>query len=123
MLLPDKKEQKFQYFPYITCSFTVHHLSFHSYKNILKLILYYHNTECTDTVRGDLHPQTQISACLGVKPAHREIKTERNGPAQFQSKSHLCVPLDLSTVFQLIKINTEADPKNLRASETILILQ
>lgn len=80
MLLPDKKEQKFQYFPYITCCFAVHHLSFRNYKNILKLILYYHNTEYTDAVRGDLHPQRQISACLGVKPAHREIKTKKNGP-------------------------------------------
>lgn len=42
---------------------------------------------------------------------------------QIQSKSHLYIPLHLSTVFQLIKISTEADLKNFRASETILILQ
>lgn len=44
MLLPEK-EHKSQCFPYTTCSFTVHHLSFQSYKDILKLTLYYYNTE------------------------------------------------------------------------------
>lgn len=47
MLLPNKKEQKPEYFLYITCSFSDLYFQSYIYKDILKLILYHYITENT----------------------------------------------------------------------------